>query len=152
LKTLPDDRRYAVVLCLIIIGAALFFASRVPRPEEPTRTTRAGRPIIEQDGKTLLWAGQHPDSEETRWWDMTDSPINPDDLGNGLGADKIASIDEPVFAHRDDSRWHPRANPDELPVIGVVVDGEARAYPTPLMSRHELVNDAFGDAFLTVAY
>jgi hypothetical protein len=152
MKLIPEDRRYAAVLCVIIIGASLFLASRLPERHEVTRTTNSGRPIVDEDGKTLLWAGKDPATMLDRWWDMTDSPINPEDFDHGMGADSIASIDDPIFAPRDDSRWHERANSDHMKVIGVVVDGEPRAYPVPLMSRHELVNDSYGDTHLAVAY
>jgi hypothetical protein len=152
MKLMPQNRTYSAVLCIIIIGASLFFASRIPERIEPTATTNSGRPIIEEDGKTLLWAGKDRRTMLDKWWDMTDSLINPEDLDHGLGADQIASIDEPIFAERDDPRWHERANSDHMMVIGVEIDGEPRAYPVPLLSRHELVNDSYGDTHLAVAY
>ena len=32
----------------------------------------------------------------------------------------------------------------ETPVLGVFLEGEARAYPVDLMDGHEIVNDSFG--------
>lgn len=37
-------------------------------------------------------------------------------------------------------------------VVGVVVDGEARAYPVKMLSVHEVANDRFGDRPVTVTY
>jgi hypothetical protein len=37
-------------------------------------------------------------------------------------------------------------------VIGVVVNGEARAYPLRIMSWHELVNDRIGDLPILVSW
>jgi hypothetical protein len=41
--------------------------------------------------------------------------------------------------------------PDEL-VIGLVVDGEAKAYPLRVMGGVELVNDVCGEASITVSW
>ena len=35
--------------------------------------------------------------------------------------------------------------PDDAIVLGVAVDGDARAYSLNLLNRHEVVNDQFGD-------
>ena len=37
-------------------------------------------------------------------------------------------------------------------VIGVVINGEARAYPLRIMSWHELVNDRIGDLPILVSW
>lgn len=37
-------------------------------------------------------------------------------------------------------------------VIGVVVNGEARAYPISVMGTHELVNDTIAEAPITVSW
>ena len=42
-------------------------------------------------------------------------------------------------------------NPDE-PIIGVEIDGDARAYPTAMLSRHEIVNDTVGGAPVAVTW
>ncbi len=41
--------------------------------------------------------------------------------------------------------------PDER-VLGVVVNGIAKAYPTRILSWHELVNDRFGDSAVLVSW
>ena len=41
---------------------------------------------------------------------------------------------------------------DSEPVIGVVCDGEARAYPVSVMGRHELGNDVCGKTHITVSW
>jgi hypothetical protein len=55
-----------------------------------------------------------------------------------LPRDAIRSIDHPTFyrAAEADAEY----GPDEM-VLGVVFDGEARAYSTSLLSTHEIVND-----------
>jgi hypothetical protein len=66
--------------------------------------------------------------------------------------DRIPSIDAPAFAKRDDPEYAQVRYSGATLVIGVEVDGEARAYPISVMNGHELVNDTFGDAHLTVAW
>ena len=41
---------------------------------------------------------------------------------------------------------------DDLMVIGYVMEGEARAYPTALLDRHEVVNDEFKGKPVTVGW
>ena len=64
-----------------------------------------------------------------------------------LPRDVIPAIDHPRFVSAD------RANyaADEL-VIGVEVDGEARAYSIPHLSRHEIVNDEIRGVHLAVTW
>ncbi len=68
-------------------------------------------------------------------------------LNGGPPKDGIPSIDNPVF---DTSKTTP-FNQDEL-VIGVVVNGEAKAYPLGIMNWHEIVNDTVGGTNLTISY
>lgn len=58
-----------------------------------------------------------------------------------LPFDGIRSIEDPVFLDR--LRADELYNPDEL-VLGIEIDGDARAYSVPLLSRHEVVNDVVG--------
>jgi len=120
--------------------------------------------VIERDGKTLLWASGDPDNpDEARWYDYTGSPIPAKKLQFGIGKDAIPSIDDPLFVKPTDERLrrlpvsHYRPNErvrkvDDVRVIGYVVDGEARAYPTALLDRHELVNDKVGGKPVTVGW
>jgi hypothetical protein len=106
----------------------------------------------EEGGRDYLWALGDPKSDNSRWWDVTDASIDPNLFNHGIGVDYIPSIDAPAFVKRDDPEFAQFAYFDSMLVIGVEVDGEARAYPTRLMSRHEIVNDTFGDTHLAVAW
>ncbi len=68
-------------------------------------------------------------------------------LNGGPPKDGIPSIDNPVF---DTAKTTPFSK-DEL-VIGVVVNGEAKAYPLGIMNWHEIVNDTVGGTNLTISY
>jgi len=101
------------------------------------------RPIVEHDGRTLLWAKEHDDGDQ-EWFDVTAAMIDPQRFQFGIGKDTIPSIDEPVFCEFDDPRLEAAGVDLDTPVLGVAFGGEARAYPVDAMSRHEVVNDELG--------
>ena len=68
-------------------------------------------------------------------------------LDGGPPQDGIPSIDRPSF---DTAKTTPFAREEK--VIGVVVKGEAKAYPFGIMNWHELVNDTVGGVNLTISY
>ncbi len=66
-----------------------------------------------------------------------------------LPKDAIRSIDQPQFVSREEaSAW---MRPDEL-VIGLSINGDSRAYPINLLSRHEIVNDTVGGMPVAVTW
>ncbi len=66
-----------------------------------------------------------------------------------LPKDAIPAIFDPYFMSADESDdWY---RPDELEV-GVEIDGEARAYSIPYLSRHEIVNDTVGGRKIAVTW
>ena len=66
-----------------------------------------------------------------------------------LGFDGIRSIEDPRFVSSDaaDENY----GPDEL-ILGVEIEGDARAYSVPLLSRHEIVNDVVGGKPIAVTW
>lgn len=66
-----------------------------------------------------------------------------------LPRDAIPAIDEPRF-------WEGQAAldnyPDDMLVLGVAFDGDARAYSIPYLSGHEIVNDSVGGRAITVTW
>jgi hypothetical protein len=66
-----------------------------------------------------------------------------------LPRDAIPAIDNPRFlsAAEADEFY----DPDEL-IIGVELDGDARAYSIPLLSSHEIVNDTVGGRKIAVTW
>ncbi len=90
-----------------------------------------------------------------RWrseWPNTDFAIHSVEyreiLSGGPPKDGIPSIDNPKFV--------PVAAVEDLaptePVVGLVVAGEARAYPLRILTWHEIVNDVIGGKPVTVTY
>ena len=53
---------------------------------------------------------------------------------------RIASIDAPVFVEAAAAKVLP-----ESWVLGVVIDGQARAFSVTVLNSHEIVNDSIGD-------
>ncbi len=81
-----------------------------------------------------------------------------DDSGDGtrkvrivniIGKDAIPAILEPSFLNA--SQALSQMAPDEL-VLGVSLNGNNRAYPVNMLSRHEIVNDVVGGVPLAVTW
>ncbi|NEQ52279.1 MAG: DUF3179 domain-containing protein [Leptolyngbya sp. SIO3F4] len=88
--------------------------------------------------------------------DLEKQNINPEEttrieleqlLNGGPPKDGIPSIDTPEF---DTAETTPFA-PDDI-VVGMVVNGEAKAYPYNVLNWHEIVNDEIGGVNVTVSY
>ena len=58
----------------------------------------------------------------------------------GVNVDAIPALDNPATTGPEGAGW---LNPDD-PVLGVLIGGQARAYPLRIMYWHELVNDVVG--------
>lgn len=86
------------------------------------------------------------------YWPLTDWSMLAVDLdevfSGGVPKDGIRSIDNPSFL--------PAAEQTALsgtePVIGLVVNGVARAYPLQILIQHEIVNDVIGGVPVAVTY
>ena len=68
--------------------------------------------------------------------------------GGGPPKDGIPSIDDPIFAPIDESGFMS----DSDTIVGVEIDGEAKAYPLFILVWHEIVNDRVGDVPVSVTY
>ena len=66
----------------------------------------------------------------------------------GPPKDGIPSIDNPVFAKAEDSQFMS----DSDTVIGLEIDGDAKAYPLFILVWHEIVNDKVGGIPVSVTY
>ena len=115
-----------------------------------------GSPKIRRDadGEVYVYAdGDLEDASTVEWYGFTGAPFPPEELQFGIGRDRIRAIDDPLFVLPDDPRLltippsrhrnEPIDTADDIMVIGYVMEGEPRAYPTALLDRHEVVNDEF---------
>jgi hypothetical protein len=60
----------------------------------------------------------------------------------------IPALDDPDVTSAEEGSWYP----DERVVFGVVVNGEARAYPKHQMEVHEMINDTIGGRRVGIPY
>lgn len=82
--------------------------------------------------------------------DGTRYTVRPSKLRQGCpgGTDCIPSIDNPTFQPSDQADWLAE---DDL-VIGIEVNGKARAYPLRILNVHEIVNDEVNGRQIAVTY
>ena len=66
-----------------------------------------------------------------------------------LGFDAIRAILEPEFV---DAAQADEWLDDDVPVIGVSINGDSRAYTVPMLSVHEIVNDVVGGEPIAVTW
>ena len=105
------------------------------------------------EGRHKLWARGPRDLEQGTWFDVTNSPLDPAGYEHGIGQDTIRAIDRPQFVPASDSQQlAERGITDRIPVIGYHHQGQAKAYPLPILDRHELVNDTVGGKPVTVGW
>jgi hypothetical protein len=119
----------------IVVGIALVAAAC---GDDSTRGQAAA------DGESSDSAAFHPDG----WPGVVDSPSEdlydpvqagedlPDGFRQLLNRDDIFPVYLPTFRTADETDW-----PDQELVIGVELDGEARAYPVGFLNRREIVVD-----------
>ena len=75
--------------------------------------------------------------------------IDGDPMYYVLPKDAIPAIDNPEFKSVKEAEKF--MTDDEL-VLGLVVNGEARAYSTWHLDRHEIVNDFIGETYVAVSW
>lgn len=101
-----------------------------------------------EDGKILI-------TDQTgKKWDITHAVnaygFDPDNFNYGLGPDAITPINYPDAISPGEAGYP--SSESTTRVIGTVVDGEARGYPIPLLSQHEVVNDLVETTHIAVLY
>ncbi|MGI9521057.1 MAG: DUF3179 domain-containing protein [Hyphomicrobiaceae bacterium] len=93
-----------------------------------------------------------PDRWKMEGWANTDFTKTSVDFGEILSGgppkDGIPSIDTPKFRRVADET----STADQAPVVGLTINGEARAYPLSVLMWHEIVNDTVGGRPVTVTY
>lgn len=89
-----------------------------------------------------------------RLWSETDfcqyqEGVLPQIISGGVPRDGIPPIDNPVFESIEEaSTWlQPQS-----PVIAFELNGIARAYPLAILTRHEIVNDMFGEDAIAITF
>lgn len=75
--------------------------------------------------------------------------IEGDYMYTVLGPDAIPAVDAPVFVSRDEAESF---MDDGEPVIGLMIDGEVRAYSLYHLDHHEIVNDTVAGRKVAVTW
>jgi len=87
-------------------------------------------------------------------WDVTHAMANygfdTKNFQYGLGPYAITPINNPEMLSPGEPGY-PADNSGEA-IIGLNIDGDARAYPIRILSRHEVVNDRVGGKDVAVVY
>lgn len=87
-------------------------------------------------------------------WDVTHAVneygFDPKRFQYGLGPFAIRPILVPKYITADDPEFNDI--PEDNVVIGVVMNGSARAYPLSLLRKHEIANEKFNPTFVAVGY
>ncbi len=87
-------------------------------------------------------------------WDITHAVhrygLERDSFMFGLGPNAFTPVNMPEMLSPG-QEGYPPAN-QKFRVIGVSIEGDARAYPITPLSSHEVVNDSVGGVHLAVTY
>ena len=110
-----------------------------------------GHAAVAQDSKLRDASPCHISSSLQGQWPDTDFTRCTIDLSEirsgGPPKDGIPSLDMPDFIALSEADYEPQS-----PLISVVFDGEARAYPLSILIWHEIVNDHIGETSFSVTY
>jgi hypothetical protein len=74
--------------------------------------------------------------------------LRPEEIVTVLPRDAIPAILSPSFDEGEKTSWL-KGNDA---VVGVEIAGDSRAYPVPILSRHEIVNDSVGGIPIAVTW
>jgi hypothetical protein len=135
---------------LLIGGIILFFTTAVLLRDSPAP------PVLAASSGSARYAGpkEVPESPGSGGIDkplLVPAPpeVDPALIVSLLPKDAILAIDEPQFHTADEAS--DSLSPDER-IIGLVINGDARAYPIPVLSVHEIVNDTVGGEPVAVTW
>ena len=125
------------------LRAALSLAAVLSLPLAPAHAEDAGRTEQLTNFALQSWRGEG--------WktDFSKIAVEPTSIrSGGPPRDGIPSIDAPQFVPVSEV-----GNLDDVePVIGLAIDGDARAYPLRILTWHEIVNDTVGGLPVIVTY
>lgn len=131
-------KRLLFTFCLTLTAALLAACSAAePPPETTQQQPTEAQPTKEQ----ATDAPQQQAAPPKRDHDIEITTLLPKDA--------IPSIDNPQFYAVNEA--NAEYGPDEL-VMGVNINGEARAYSTAFLSGHEIVNDVVGGEPIAVTW
>ncbi len=140
----------ALTLLLLLVGCNVGGVE-----QETIQVTYEAEPVVQTRNPTATPASpaatsQSASTSSTEQPDTTPTTIERDlDVVTVLAKDAIPAIRAPEFVGAAGAEAWMNA---EEPIIGVELDGDARAYPVAMLSRHEIVNDTVGGAPIAVTW
>lgn len=122
-----------------------------PDPTEPPAPaeTEVVVAVEVQDGEVITPEAAEQETVATNQIDPAKYEELTAEMRTLLPPDAIPSIDNPTFHTSEEANEY--YDPDEL-IIGVVFEGEARAYSIPHLSSHEIVNDEVSGVKIAVTW
>jgi hypothetical protein len=97
----------------------------------------------------ILLASQQTSAESKNGFELDGALVPPGEILNGgPGRDGIRSLDHPAFVSAGDAAFLKEKDR----VLGLELNGVARAYPIRILNYHEIVNDVFGDHAIVVTF
>ena len=122
---------YIIALLLVVLVLAVFLLPQIRQTFLKLRSEEV----------TIAAAGAQDGSSEA-------SEVRLDII-TVLGKDGIPSIDNPSFVGSGEADQQMLSNER---VLGVSINGDHRAYPLNMLSRHEIVNDTVGGVPVAVTW
>lgn len=126
-NTMNRGVMYTAILLVVLIASTVWAFSEDTTPKK----TAAGVRVSPSSAYNPVTAGD---------------PL-PDGFRQLLPRDAIRPVYDPQFVPADQVGWHA-----ETDVIGVTIDGEAKAYPVSFLNGRELVVDELGNLPILVSW
>ncbi len=96
----------------------------------------------------LIWRNIYPTDTGRGDFDLSNAIVSREEIRHGAMQDIIPALTKPKYLAASDVKF---LKP-ESEVIGILFEGEARAYPLSILDNHEIVNDSIGDVSYAVVY
>ncbi|MEM7271790.1 MAG: DUF3179 domain-containing (seleno)protein [Actinomycetota bacterium] len=96
------------------------------------------------------WADLMVDGTDIDWRHVSWGGVGIDDraFDDARFCPCIPALDNPAVTPASEGDWYP----DDALIFGLVINGEARAYPKNIMEVHEMVNDTLGGRDIGMPY
>jgi len=117
-----------VALGVAVVASTIWMASTSQRGTELSDSSTAFHPDD--------WDGASPDFDRDLYNPVWEGEQLPAGYRPVIARDGIRPVYRPLFVRAEDSAW-----PDDELIIGVEIDGDARAYPVGFLTRREILLD-----------
>ncbi|CAN5857731.1 DUF3179 domain-containing protein [soil metagenome] len=131
----PDGGHFRGVLIALVLVALTFIGGKLYLDWQD-------KAIAQQQ----ILPGRQPSAPS---FDLSQATISPEKIrGGGPPKDGIPALTDPKLVKAGEARY---LRPDDR-VAGMVIDGEARAYPLRILTWHEIVNDEIQSQPIAMTY